>query len=69
MTRVGQGTSGFMTEAAVETEQKLRDQPRQKEGVWTTPPSARQTISLPSDVLARLRFAGTLFGGMCNVHQ
>jgi hypothetical protein len=68
MTCVRRSTSGFKSEAAVRTEQKLRDKHRQKGPFGTLPSSAAGDIKLPSDRAAALSFDWTLFGGSRNHH-
>lgn len=50
MTRVRRPTSGFMSEGAVESEQKLTDQYRQKDRGLTSGSSARRGLIVPSDI-------------------
>jgi hypothetical protein len=63
MTRVRRPTSGFMSEAAVRTEQTLTDQHRQKDRGLTSGSSAREAINLLSDIAAGLASCGALLAG------
>lgn len=63
MTRVGQPTSGFMSEAAVKPDSKLIAKQRRKENDWTSSPSAALALSLPSDIAVALRSGRALLAG------